>query len=193
MQFTAALALAAGLLASAASAIDLHLEFAGGCSTSQGGVFCQNWNPNTCCSGNAGTYFSSTSFRAIPRAWNIQARGHAGPNCGSIRSQQDSAGRDYICLTNGPFGGAGYGFNNRKMMIRGSTAEAHDDAAGVETEGCASPDVVYLADGTQYNYTAIAEKGLNMEELFSLVKAGASADDIPDSFAAFQFEEKLVL
>ncbi|GJC87401.1 hypothetical protein ColLi_10239 [Colletotrichum liriopes] len=188
MKFFAAASLVSGLFATAASAIDLHLEFAGGCSTSGGGAVCWNWNPNTCCSINAGTYFASGSFRAIPREWNIQARGHAGPNCGSIREQQDSAARDYICLGNGPFGGLGYGFNNRKM-IRGATLDARD---GEETERCAQPDVLYLADGTQYNYTAIAETGQSTEELFSLIKAGASADDIT-SFDAFKLDEKLVL
>ncbi|KAJ0307963.1 hypothetical protein COL516b_003938 [Colletotrichum fioriniae] len=175
MKFIVAVSLISGLFATAASAIDLHLEFAGGCSTSGGGV-------------NAGTYFASGSFRAIPRNWNIQARGHAGPNCGSIREQQDSAGRDYVCLGNGPFGGLGYGFNNRKM-IRGASLDARN---GEETEGCAQPNVLYLADGTQYNYTAIAETGQATEELVSLVEAGASADDIP-SFEAFKLDEKLVL
>ncbi|KAH8778386.1 hypothetical protein F5883DRAFT_541744 [Diaporthe sp. PMI_573] len=194
MQFFAALGLVAGLFATAASAIDLHLEYAGNCATNQGGVFCQGWQPNTCCSLNAGTFFASGSFRAIPTAWNIQARGHAGPNCGSVREQQDSRGRDYVCLGNGPFGGLGYGFNNRKM-IRGATLDTRDVVAvnGEETAGCRQPDVVYLADGTQYNYTAIAETGQPTEELFSLVKAGASADEIPASFDAFKFAEKLVL
>ncbi|KAK2728221.1 hypothetical protein CKAH01_11215 [Colletotrichum kahawae] len=188
MKFFAIASLVSGLFATAASAIDLHLEFAGGCSTSGGGAFCQNANPNTCCSVNSGTYFASGSFRAIPRNWNIQCRGHAGPNCGPIREQQDSGGRDYVCLGNGPFGGLGYGFNNRKM-IRGATLDARD---GEGTEGCAQPDVLYLADGTQYNYTAIAEAGQAIEELFSLIKTGASADDIP-SVDAFKLDEKLVL
>ncbi|KAI8180546.1 hypothetical protein K4K51_002566 [Colletotrichum sp. SAR 10_75] len=164
MKFFATVSLVSGLFATAASAIDLHLDV------------------------NAGTYFASGSFRAIPGNWNIQARGHAGPNCGSVRQQQDSAGRDYICLGNGPFGGLGYGFNNRKM-IRGATLDARD---GEENEGCAQPDVLYLADGTQYNYTAIAEAGQATEELASLVETGASADDIP-SFDAFKLDEKLVL
>ncbi|KAK1948809.1 hypothetical protein LY78DRAFT_664701 [Colletotrichum sublineola] len=188
MKFFAAVSLVSGLFATAASAIDLHLEFAGGCSTGGGGYICRGWNPNTCCSVNAGTYFASGSFRAIPGNWNIQARGHAGPNCGSIREQQDSAGRDYICLGNGPFGGLGYGFNNKKM-IRGATLDARD---GEKTEECAQPNVLYLADGTQYNYTAIVEAGQATEELVSLIEAGASADDIP-SFNVFKLDEKLVL
>ncbi|KAI8161611.1 hypothetical protein K4K49_012817 [Colletotrichum sp. SAR 10_70] len=175
MKFFAIVSLVSGLFATAASAVDLHLEFAGGCSTSGGGFICRGWNPNTCCSVNSGTYFASASFRAIPANWNLQCRGHAGPNCGSIRSQQDSGGRDYICLSNGPYGGIGYGFNNKKM-IRGVTLDARD---GEETEGCAQPDVLYLADGTQYNYTAIAEAGQATDELVSLIKTGASADDIP--------------
>ncbi|KAK2030575.1 hypothetical protein LX32DRAFT_692310 [Colletotrichum zoysiae] len=188
MQFFAAGSLVSGLCLTAASAIDLHLEFAGGCSTNGGGYICQGWNPDTCCSVNAGIYFASGSFRAIPGNWNIQARGHAGLNCGPIREQQDSAGRDYIFLGNGPFGGLGYGFNNRKM-IRGATLNARD---GEETEGCAQPDVLYLPDGTQYNYTAIAEAGQATEELVSLIGSGASADDMP-SFDVFKLDEKLVL
>ncbi|KAK2035899.1 hypothetical protein LZ31DRAFT_580769 [Colletotrichum somersetense] len=188
MKFFAAVSLVSGLFATAASAIDLHLEFAGGCSTSGGGYICQNFNPNSCCSVNAGVYLGSGSFRAIPGNWNIQCRGHAGPNCGAIREQQDSAGRDYVCLGNGPFGGLGYGFNNRKM-IRGETLDARDVE---ETEGCAQPNVLYLADGTQYNYTAIAEAGQANEEIVSLIGAGASADDIP-SFNEFKLDHKLVL
>lgn len=194
MKFFAALGLVAGLFATAASAIDLHLEFAGNCNTDGGGYICYGWNPNTCCSVSAGTYFGSVSFQAIPGEWNIQVRGHAGPNCGGVREQQDSAGRTYVCLGNGPFGGSGYGFNNRKM-IRGATPVTRDVAAvnGEETEGCAQPDVLYLADGTQYNYTAIAETGQPTEELLWLIKAGASVDNIPDSFDAFKLDEKLVL
>lgn len=74
-------------------------------------------------------------------------------------------------------------------MIRGASLDARN---GEETEGCAQPNVLYLADGTQYNYTAIAETGQATEELVSLVEAGASADDIP-SFEAFKLDEKLVL
>lgn len=182
MQFFTALGLVAGIFASAASAIDLHLEFAGGCGTGGGGYICRGINPDTCCNVNAGVYFASGSFRAIPRNWNIVARGHAGPNCGAIREQSASAGRDYVCLGNGPFGGTGYGFANRKM-IRGAT-EARD-----ETEVCATPDVAYLADGTQYNYTAIAETGQSAEELVQLFQSG----DIPESFEAFKLDETLAL
>lgn len=173
-------ALITTLLATAASAVDLHLEFAGGCSTSGGGYICRNHNPDTCCSVNAGTFFGSGSFRAIPRDWNLQTRGHTGPQCGAVRDQQDSRGRDYVCLGNGPFGGLGYGFNNRKM-IRGATAVGVEEAAG-----CAQPDVMYLADGTQYNYTAIVEAELPTEQLFELGKAGASVADVPESFDTFK-------
>lgn len=176
-------ALITTLLATAATAVDLHLEFAGGCSTSGGGYVCTGWNPDTCCSVNAGLFFASGSFQAIPGNWNLQARGHAGPNCGAIRDQQDSRGRDYVCLGNGPFGGLGYGFNNRKM-IRGATAEEVG-----ETANCAQPDIMYLADGTQYNYTAILEAKLPVEELHQLGQAGASAADIPESFGTFKLVE----
>ncbi|KAK4672177.1 hypothetical protein QC763_100110 [Podospora pseudopauciseta] len=173
--------LALSLLATSAAAIDLHLEFAGGCSTSGGGYICYNWNPDSCCSVNAGTFFNSGSFRAIPPQWNIQARGHAPPRCGTIRQQEDSRGRTYVCLGNGPFGGLGYGFNNRKM-IRGETVEEEEET---ETE-CVQPNVMYLADGTQYNYTAIVEAKLDTVELNEIAKAGASAADIPESFEAFK-------
>lgn len=177
------------LLATAASAVDLHLEFSGGCNTGGGGYICRGWNPNTCCSVNAGLFFASGSFRAIPGNWNLQCRGHAGPNCGAVRDQQDSRGRDYVCLGNGPFGGLGYGFNNRKM-IRGAETDLDVRAVnGEELEGCAQPDVMYLADGTQYNYTAIVEAQLAPEELFELGKAGASVADIPESYATFQLAE----
>lgn len=182
-------ALITTLLATAATAVDIHLEFAGGCSTGGGGYVCTNYNPNTCCSVNAGVFFGSGSFRAIPRNWNLQCRGHAGPNCGAVRDQQDSAGRDYVCLGNGPFGGFGYGFNNRKM-IRGATAELEGRAVdGEEAADCATPDIMYLADGTQYNYTAIVEAQLPVEELYELGKAGASAAEIPESFGTFKLVE----
>ncbi|KAI3399499.1 hypothetical protein diail_6761 [Diaporthe ilicicola] len=180
MQFFTAIV--AGLFATAASAIDLHLEYAGGCSTSGGGFICQGINPDTCCSVNAGTYFASASFRAIPPNWNIVARGHAGPSCGTIREQSASGGRDYVCLSNGPFGGTGYGFANKKM-IRGAT-EARE-----ESGECATPDVAYLADGTQYNYTAVAETGQPADELVQLFQSG----DIPESFDAFKLDETLAL
>lgn len=176
--------LALSLLATSAAAIDLHLEWAGGCSTSQGGFVCYNWNPNTCCSVNAGTIFGSGTFNAIPTSWNIQARGHAPPNCGTIRQQEDSRGRTFICLANGPFGGLGYGFNNRKK-IRGATVV---EEVETETE-CVQPDVMYLADGTRYNYTAILEAKEDTAELFEIAKAGASVADIPEGFETFKLVE----
>lgn len=175
------------LLAAAASAVDIHLEFAGGCSTGGGGYVCTAYNPNTCCSVNAGVYFASGSFRAIPGNWNLQVRGHAGPNCGAVRDQQDSAGRDYVCLGNGPFGGFGYGFNNKNMMRGATDVRAVDGEE--EAAGCATPDIMYLADGTQYNYTAIVEAQLPVEELYELGKAGASAAEIPESFGTFKLVE----
>ncbi|KAL8366134.1 hypothetical protein RB595_004757 [Gaeumannomyces hyphopodioides] len=172
------------LLATSAAAIDLHLEWAGGCSTSQGGFVCFNWNPDTCCSVNAGTLFGSGTFNAIPGNWNIQARGHAGPNCGSIRQQEDSRGRDFVCLANGPFGGLGYGFNNKKK-IRGATVVEE-----VEAEAkCVQPDVMYLADGTRYNYTAILEAKVDTAKLFEVAKAGASVADIPGGFETFKLAQ----
>lgn len=187
MQFFTAIV--AGLLATAASAIDLHLEYAGGCSTSGGGFICRGINPDTCCNVNSGTYFASGSFRAIPRNWNIVARGHGGPNCGAIREQRASGGADYVCLGSGPFGGTGYGFANRKMMIRGASEARGEEESESESGACAVPDVAYLADGTQYNYTAIAETGQPAEELVQLFQTG----DIPESFDAFKLEETLKL
>ncbi len=97
-----------------------------------------------------------------------------------MRQQEDSRGRDFICLSNGPFGGAGYGFNNRKK-IRGATVEE------VETETkCVQPDVMYLADGTQYNYTAILEAKVDTAVLFEIAKASASVADIPEGFETFR-------
>ncbi|KAM7210775.1 hypothetical protein V8F06_013837 [Rhypophila decipiens] len=168
------------LLATSAAAIDLHLENAGGCAAGGGGYVCYNYNPNTCCTVNNGVFFPSVSFRAIPAAWNIQARGHAPTRCGAVRQQEDSRGRNYICLGNGPFGGSGYGFNNKKM-IRGATVEAEE----TDTK-CVQPDVMYLADGTLYNYTAIVEAKLDTVELNEYAKAGASAADIPEGFEAFK-------
>ncbi|KAL8396982.1 hypothetical protein RB594_003901 [Gaeumannomyces avenae] len=173
------------LLATSAAAIDLHLEFAGGCSTSGGGAICFNYNPNTCCSVNQGTIFGSGSFRAIPREWNIQARGHAPSNCGSIRQQEDSRGRDYVCLNNGPFGGLGYGFNNRKL-VRGVAVPR--DVEEPEAK-CVQPNVVYLADGTQYNYTAILEAKVDTAELFKAAQAGASVADMPEGLATFKLAQ----
>jgi hypothetical protein len=173
--------LALSLLATSAAAIDLHLHWAGGCSTLQGGYVCRNANPNNCCSVNAGTIFGSGSVRAIPPEWNIQARGHAPPSCGTVRQQEDSRGRRDVCLSNGPFGGLGYGFNNMKK-IRGATVVEE-----VETETkCVQPDVMYLADGTRYNYTAILEANVDTAELIEIAKAGASVADIPEGFETFR-------
>ncbi|TLD15113.1 hypothetical protein PspLS_10742 [Pyricularia sp. CBS 133598] len=186
-------AILTAVLATAVTAVDLHLQNWGGCNDAGGGWVCYGWNPNTCCSVNAGTFFASVSFRAIPGAWNLQCRGHAGPNCGSIREQQDSGGRDFVCLGSGPFGGSGYGFNNRKMVRGVTSGLAAREAEGQESAGCVAPNVMYLADGTQYNYTAILEAKLPTEELVALNKAGASAADVPEAFASFQLAEKLKL
>lgn len=67
-------------------------------------------------------------------------------------------------------------------MIRGATVVEEEET---ETE-CVQPNVMYLADGTQYNYTAIVEAKLDTVELNEIAKAGASAADIPESFEAFK-------
>lgn len=183
-------AIITAVLATAVTAVDIHLQNWGNCDDGGGGYICFGWNPDTCCSVNAGLFFASVSFRAIPGEWNLQCRGHAGPNCGAVREQQDSGGRGYVCLGNGPFGGGGYGFNNRKM-VRGVTPRLA--ARDGESAGCVAPNVLYLADGTQYNYTAILEAKLPTEELVAFNQAGASVAEIPESFAAFKLAEKLKL
>ena len=126
------------LLANAA-AIDIWLRWEDG-----GNVLCSGIDPNRCCSvsGRDDSPFWSIDFQAIPTAWKIVVSGHHGPQCGAIWDSQFSNGRTRVEAFNGPFGGGGYHFGETSRKRSG----------GLETENV-RPDLVGLADGTQYNVT----------------------------------------
>lgn len=122
-------------LAATAAAIDARLYYNSGCSGS--GVQCGGLNPDTCCpAGN--NDFRSVEFRFIPLDWTIEARGHSGGNCNNLQERGYPTRVDSICLSLGPFSGAGYGFRNRK---RGEAGYAD----------CTKRDSIFTEDGINYN------------------------------------------
>jgi hypothetical protein len=128
-------------LAASVNAIDLYLGWRGGSNY----VACRNINPNVCCSTAAGgSPFNSLDFREIPRNWNIQCRGHRGPQCGSLAEVKQSNGATAVSLFNSDFGGSGYGFVSKRST---------DDAV-VET---VRPSLLVFGDGAQYDLSELTE------------------------------------
>jgi hypothetical protein len=151
-------------LAGTASAIDTYLQFSG-CPGSGNSAVCTNQNPNSCCRGSSGDIFPSIGFRGIPTNWNLECRGHFGGNCNRVREIQPARNTNFVCLGNGPFSGAGYGFVGLKRR-------APEFQCATDTnEGCADvqkPDTLLFADGAQYNITDLDDVRLAQMVCFTL-------------------------
>ncbi|KXJ90210.1 hypothetical protein Micbo1qcDRAFT_176747 [Microdochium bolleyi] len=164
-------------LAATAAAVDLRFYSNGGCSG--GFAACTNFNPNTCCQGSNGNAFSSVACAAIPSNWNIQCRGHNGGNCNGLAQAETSNGRNTVCLSRGPFSGAGYGFAGRKRTAteQGTTAD----------EDCVRADRLTLEDGTEYNLTELDQA--SWEKILDAGATTATVSAMPEEFASYIIKE----
>lgn len=153
MQFLALLGLAA-----TAAAIDARLYYNRGCTGN--GVQCGGLNPDTCCPAG-GNDFGSVEFRFIPLDWRIEGRGHSGGDCTNLQERGYPSNVDSICLSIGPFSGAGYGFLSRK---RGEADYAD----------CAKRDQLFFEDGTTFNLADLDDD--KVAELVRLTSSAARFD-----------------
>jgi hypothetical protein len=140
-------------LAGSTSAIDTYLHFGGNCAGNA--AVCTNQNPNNCCQGSSGDIFGSIGFRGIPTNWNLECRGHFGGNCNRIREIQSARNTNFICLRNGLFSGAGYGFNGLKRRAPELQCASSEGCVDVQT-----PDTLLFADGAQYNIADLEDDRL---------------------------------
>lgn len=140
-------------LAAAAAAIDARLYYNRGCTGS--GVQCGGLNPDTCCPAG-GNDFGSVEFRYIPIDWTIEGRGHSGGDCTNLQERGYPTRVDSICLSIGPFSGAGYGFRGKKRGEAGSA-------------DCAKRDSIFTEDGVSYNLA-----DLDDDTVAKLVSSAAS-------------------
>lgn len=150
-------------LAATAAAIDARLYYNRGCSGS--GVQCGGLNPDTCCPAG-GNDFGSVEFRFIPLDWTIEGRGHSGGNCNNLQERGYPTRVDSICLSLGPFSGAGYGFRNKK---RGEA----------EYADCVKRDSIFTEDGINYNIADLDED--TVAKLVRLSPSNADFHGTPDA------------
>ncbi|KAH8753619.1 hypothetical protein F5883DRAFT_719487 [Diaporthe sp. PMI_573] len=165
MQFLALLGLAA-----TAAAIDARLYYNRGCTGN--GVQCGGLNPDTCCpAGN--NDFGSVQFRFIPLDWRIEGRGHSGGNCNNLQERGYPTNVDSICLSLGPFSGAGYGFRGKKRSEAGY-------------EDCVKRDSLFFEDGSTYNLADLDED--TVAELIAIAAHANNSTDIPAEFQKLRIE-----
>ncbi|KAF4454908.1 hypothetical protein F53441_2647 [Fusarium austroafricanum] len=129
-------------LVASVSAIDAYL----GWSDKPGNkIVCLNLGADTCC-GADGTGFTWIEFREIPTAWDLQLRYHRRPRCGAYDKLEPSRGRKNVQMKGGPWGGAGYGFNNKSSDHKIK---------------CVKPSFLEFADGVQYDLSKLDDAPLN--------------------------------
>ncbi|KAF9873052.1 hypothetical protein CkaCkLH20_09562 [Colletotrichum karsti] len=177
-------------LAATASAIDLRAHPNDGCTGSYSA--CVNLNPNVCCSFSS----SSTSGKAtiavvaIPSNWRIRAESWTGGGCRFTGGSLDSGGSTTICLpysTRGDRTGGSYFFLSRKRA-NDESCPAEQPGAG-KCEAVVKPNVVGLADGTEYGIAGLTDE--KIQELMltclprlkeNIANTGAGADAVPAEF-----------
>lgn len=141
--------LLSGLVASSVSAIDVR-RYVTQRACNGNYIYCPNLQPNTCCGDNSGSnVYGAIACVAVPTNWNIECRGHNGANCAGLSQLQRNFGGDFVCLTNGPFSGGGYGFVNKKRGVSGEETSSED---------CVAPAGAGFGDGTTYNLEAMTEE-----------------------------------
>ncbi|TLD27047.1 hypothetical protein PspLS_04319 [Pyricularia sp. CBS 133598] len=163
-------------LAATASAIDIRGHDQDVC---RGGyVACVNVDPNVCCTfgGKASIWVA-----AIPSAWRIRAQSSTGGGCTYLATEGDNNGTQDICLaytSRGLRTGARYWFLNRKRAEDETCPAAQPD--GGKCEASVKPNVLGLADGTEYNIEGLSDE--KVAEMEKIMATGAGADAMPAEF-----------
>ncbi|KAH9438250.1 hypothetical protein MCOR02_001888 [Pyricularia oryzae] len=163
-------------LAAAVSAIDIRGHDQDIC---RGGyVACVNIDPNVCCAfdGKASIWVA-----AIPPAWRIRARSMTGGGCSYLATEGDNNGTQDICLaytSRGLRTGARYWFLNLKRAEDETCPAAQPE--GGKCEASVKPNVLGLADGTEYNIEGLSDE--KVAEMEKIMATGAGADAMPAEF-----------
>ncbi|KAJ1326728.1 hypothetical protein MN608_08175 [Microdochium nivale] len=171
-------------LALAATAAAVDLRFYSNSNCNGGYAACTNSNPNTCCRGSSGNAFASVSCAAIPTNWNVRCRGHNGGNCNGIAQSETSNGRRTVCLSRGPFSGAGY---SPPLKRRGTAGSAEPTEEGATAENCTRADRLVLEDGTVYNIEELDQT--SWEKILEAGATAATASDMPAEYSALTIQE----
>ncbi|KAF1827975.1 uncharacterized protein K489DRAFT_331166 [Dissoconium aciculare CBS 342.82] len=165
MQLTTALA-ALGIIASV-NAIDINLYGPFVCEGTY--ATCRNHAQDKCC-GHPRLQYNSVKFDYLPAEWDLQLRGYQGGSCSRRTKTLRSKGFSWRCFYEGPFTGAGYGFNNKKRGEIGGSAQE-------DIGECQVPDVLVLQDGTEYSLKGVDENTIS--SIFESLGDIITAHDIP--------------
>ncbi|KAH9433824.1 hypothetical protein MCOR02_005862 [Pyricularia oryzae] len=168
-------------LAATASAIDIRGHALDSCNGSYRA--CTNINPRVCCifSESASSGRVSVDVVAIPTNWRISAQSWTGGACRFIGTLGSSGGSRSICLpyTNrGDRTGGHYWFNSLKRSVDDSCPA--EQPGGGKCDAGVQPDVIGLADGTEYSIAGLSAD--KIEEIEKIADSGAGAEAMPAEF-----------
>ncbi|KAI6253439.1 hypothetical protein MCOR07_007134 [Pyricularia oryzae] len=173
-----------GLAASFASAVNIKL-YASSRTCSGSYAVCSNVASGTCC-------YSSTNHRSIRFDGGSGTRNLRGfvTGCNNLIISQN-AGIPF-CMSRGDGGSLNGGVWRAASLLRRGPAE---DSCPADQGGCkdpAKPDLVVLADGTEYDVKQLDDAQLKelSDAVFSMdlafTETVASAEDIPKEFDALR-------
>ncbi|KAI6278559.1 hypothetical protein MCOR27_005577 [Pyricularia oryzae] len=117
----------------------------------------------------------------IPPAWRIRARSMTGGGCSYLATEGDNNGTQDICLaytSRGLRTGARYWFLNLKRAEDETCPAAQPE--GGKCEASVKPNVLGLADGTEYNIEGLSDE--KVAEMEKIMATGAGADAMPAEF-----------
>ncbi|KXJ90438.1 hypothetical protein Micbo1qcDRAFT_226395 [Microdochium bolleyi] len=157
-------------LVGTAAAVDVGLLLQNDCNADA--VFCTGYNPNTCCGGAS---WWGASLKYVPRDWALELRLHTGGSCGPVQYSVRADGQD-ICfrsIAGKTTTGAGYGFLGRKRADE-------DGAAGAQGTECQRPDLLRLADGTEYSLKELSQEQYDQVPKTPRIAAGNSENQAPE-------------
>jgi hypothetical protein len=137
-------------LAAAASAIDIEWFGQENCRNGYG-LMCRDVNPNACCNGQRSGGWAAVQFANIPADWNVVTDAYSDDYCASLVNEFRSNGNRFVCHgDNKHYRSAGYHFFSKK---RGT----YIDMRAASDEECVKPNELFLADGTTYAISGLAD------------------------------------
>ncbi|TLD21923.1 hypothetical protein PspLS_08226 [Pyricularia sp. CBS 133598] len=157
-------------LASLSQAVHLRFHYSNNCSGAS--VVCNNIARNVCCTGNGlSVYFDLNR--------SVEGRVYDNGGCTRLRGVRTSSGSNNFCLTQGNSIMTGALWRPPPSLRLAGLPEP--EACPVSGEKCESwvrPDVLSLADGTEYKIEGLGEADLALAADGSI----SSAQDLPEEF-----------
>jgi hypothetical protein len=132
------------------------------CTSGSGTTWvCTNMNPTDCCthSPNSNGKVRSISFLGIPTDWRLNLGVYYEADCKNLQAAVQIQRGTFYCFS-APYGesvlkSGSYDFPARKRALESTSL-----TAGAAKE-CRRPDIMRLADGTEFSLAALNDKAYN--------------------------------